>query len=113
MDAGGTVRREVRRQRGADRPSRTAFAGPAAVFTMLGRRRPAVGANLRSGEVRQRVDGLRALPQLEVELRLRDGTRGTGLGDDLAERCAMAIAEQKDLFQKSLKKPDLLNAEQE
>ncbi|AOY87775.1 hypothetical protein BKP64_06080 [Marinobacter salinus] len=36
-----------------------------------------------------------------------------GLTDDQAERCAMAIAEEKDLFQKALKKPELLNAEQE
>ncbi|WP_040887034.1 YebG family protein [Marinobacter santoriniensis] len=32
-----------------------------------------------------------------------------GLGEDLAEKCAMAIAEEKDLFQKALKKPQLLN----
>lgn len=34
-----------------------------------------------------------------------------GLGEQLAEQCAMAIAEEKDLFQKALKKPQLLNAE--
>ena len=32
-----------------------------------------------------------------------------GLGDEQAELCAMAIAEEKDLFQKALKKPELLN----
>ncbi|GGE78550.1 hypothetical protein GCM10011533_33590 [Streptosporangium jomthongense] len=36
-----------------------------------------------------------------------------GLGDEMAEKCAMAIAEDKDLFQKALKKPELLNAAQE
>lgn len=34
-----------------------------------------------------------------------------GLSDDQAEQCAMAIAEERDLFQKALKKPELLNAE--
>ncbi|GAA0847730.1 YebG family protein [Marinobacter szutsaonensis] len=34
-----------------------------------------------------------------------------GLSEQLAEQCAMAIAEEKDLFQKALKKPQLLNAE--
>lgn len=33
-----------------------------------------------------------------------------GLDEGLAEQCAMAIAEEKDLFQKALKKPQLLNA---
>ncbi len=32
-----------------------------------------------------------------------------GLSDEQAELCAMAIAEEKDLFQKALKKPELLN----
>ncbi|NWN90567.1 hypothetical protein HLV39_03505 [Marinobacter adhaerens] len=36
-----------------------------------------------------------------------------GLGEDMAEKCAMAIAEDKDLFHKALKKPGLLNAAQE
>lgn len=33
-----------------------------------------------------------------------------GLSDDIAEKCAIAISERKDLFQKALKKPELLNA---
>ena len=36
-----------------------------------------------------------------------------GLGDDMAEKCAIAIAEDKDLFQRALKKPELLNTAQE
>ncbi|MDG5499922.1 YebG family protein [Marinobacter sp. BGYM27] len=35
--------------------------------------------------------------------------RVEGLSDELAEQCALAIAEDKDLFQKALKKPELLN----
>ncbi|WP_111493536.1 MULTISPECIES: YebG family protein [Marinobacter] len=35
--------------------------------------------------------------------------RVDGLSDELAEQCALAIAEEKDLFQKALKKPSLLN----
>lgn len=31
-----------------------------------------------------------------------------GLSDELADRCAMAIAENRDLIQKALKKPSLL-----
>lgn len=34
-----------------------------------------------------------------------------GLSDELAEKCALAIAEEKDLFLKALKKPHLLNEE--
>ena len=33
------------------------------------------------------------------------------LSEEQAELCAMAIAEEKDLFQKALKKPELLNAD--
>ncbi|WP_417568086.1 YebG family protein [Marinobacter sp.] len=51
--------------------------------------------------------------ELAEEIQVFLSRKVEGLGDDLAERCAMAIAEEKDLFQKSLKKPDLLNAEQE
>lgn len=35
------------------------------------------------------------------------------LSDELAEQCALAIAEERDLFQKALKKPELLNEEPE
>ena len=51
--------------------------------------------------------------ELAEEIQVFLGRKVEGLGDDLAERCAMAIAEDKDLFQKALKKPELLNAEQE
>ncbi len=36
-----------------------------------------------------------------------------GLNEEQAELCAMAIAEEKDLFQKALKKPGLLNSDSE
>ncbi|GAA3575829.1 YebG family protein [Marinobacter xestospongiae] len=36
--------------------------------------------------------------------------RVEGLGEELAEKAALAIAEEKDLFAKALKKPSLLNA---
>jgi hypothetical protein len=35
--------------------------------------------------------------------------RVDGLGEQLAERCALVIAEEKDLFGRALKKPELLN----
>jgi dsDNA-binding SOS-regulon protein len=35
--------------------------------------------------------------------------RVEGLSEELAEKCALAIAEEKDLFAKALKKPELLN----
>ncbi len=36
-------------------------------------------------------------------------SRVDGLTEELAERCALAIAEEKDLFGRALKKPELLN----
>lgn len=36
-------------------------------------------------------------------------TKVAGLSEDLAEQAALAIAEEKDLFAKALKKPSLLN----
>lgn len=35
--------------------------------------------------------------------------RVSGLSEELAEQCALAIAEEKDLFARALKKPELLN----
>jgi len=32
-----------------------------------------------------------------------------GLSEELAEQCALAIAEEKELFTRALKKPELLN----
>ncbi len=32
-----------------------------------------------------------------------------GLTEDMADACAMAISRERDLFQKALKKPELLN----
>lgn len=37
--------------------------------------------------------------------------RVEGLSEELAEGCALAIAEEKDLFGRALKKPELLNQE--
>lgn len=34
----------------------------------------------------------------------------SGLSEELAEQCALAIAEDKDLFTRARKKPELLNA---
>ncbi|MBY6033325.1 YebG family protein [Marinobacter daepoensis] len=33
----------------------------------------------------------------------------SGLSEELAEQCALAIAEEKELFTRALKKPELLN----
>ncbi len=49
--------------------------------------------------------------ELAEEIQVFLNRKVEGLSDDLAEQCAMAIAEEKDLFQKALKKPELLNAE--
>ncbi|MDO6824961.1 YebG family protein [Marinobacter sp. 1_MG-2023] len=51
--------------------------------------------------------------ELAEEIQVFLARKVEGLGDDMAEKCAMAIAEDKDLFQKALKKPDLLNAAQD
>lgn len=51
--------------------------------------------------------------ELAEEIQVFLARKVEGLGDDMAEQCAMAIAEEKDLFQKALKKPELLNATQE
>ncbi|WP_404367177.1 YebG family protein [Marinobacter sp.] len=39
--------------------------------------------------------------------------RVEGLSEELAEQCALAIAEEKDLFARALKKPELLNQPEE
>ncbi len=51
--------------------------------------------------------------ELAEEIQVFLARKVNGLGDDLAEQCAMAIAEDKDLFQKALKKPAILNTEPE
>lgn len=40
-------------------------------------------------------------------------TKVEGLSDELAEQAALAIAEEKDLFARALKKPSLLNQPEE
>ncbi|WP_372982945.1 YebG family protein, partial [Marinobacter sediminum] len=49
--------------------------------------------------------------ELAEEIQVFLSRKVEGLSDDQAEQCAMAIAEERDLFQKALKKPELLNAE--
>lgn len=51
--------------------------------------------------------------ELAEEIQVFLARKVEGLGDDMAEKCAMAIAEDKDVFQKALKKPELLNTTQE
>lgn len=51
--------------------------------------------------------------ELAEEIQVFLGRKVEGISDDMAEKCAIAIAEEKTLFQKALKKPELLNAEQE
>lgn len=48
--------------------------------------------------------------ELAEEIQVFLSRKVEGLSDDQAEHCAMAIAEERDLFQKALKKPELLNA---
>lgn len=48
--------------------------------------------------------------ELAEEIQVFLSRKVEGLSDDQAEQCAMAIAEERDLFQKALKKPELLNA---
>lgn len=50
--------------------------------------------------------------ELSEEIREFLARKVEGLGDEMADRCALAIAENKDLFQKALKKPHLLNEEE-
>lgn len=47
--------------------------------------------------------------ELSEEIMVFLQKRVEGLSDELAERCALTIAEEKDLFQRALKKPELLN----
>ena len=49
---------------------------------------------------------------LELSDELRDFLQANveGLPEDMAEKCALALASQKDLLQKALKKPSVLNA---
>ncbi|WP_203143359.1 YebG family protein [Marinobacter mangrovi] len=51
--------------------------------------------------------------ELSEEIMVFLQSRVEGLSDDLAEQCALSIAQKKDLFQKALKKPSLLNASRE
>ena len=51
--------------------------------------------------------------ELAEEIQVFLARKVDGLSDDMAEKCALAIAEDKDLFQKALKKPDVLNASQD
>lgn len=48
--------------------------------------------------------------ELSEEIREFLTRKVEGLDEETADRCALAIAESKDLFQKALKKPSLLNA---
>ncbi|KEF32434.1 hypothetical protein D777_01068 [Marinobacter nitratireducens] len=47
--------------------------------------------------------------ELTEELREFLVKRVDGLSEELADQCALAIAENRDLFQRALKKPHLLN----
>ncbi|MBS3805673.1 MAG: YebG family protein [Oleiphilaceae bacterium] len=47
--------------------------------------------------------------ELSEEVSLFLQKRVEGLSEELAEKCALAIAEEKDLFAKALKKPEVLN----
>ena len=49
--------------------------------------------------------------ELSEEIREFLTRKVDGLDDAMADRCALAIAENRDLFQKALKKPQLLNEE--
>lgn len=51
--------------------------------------------------------------ELSEEIMVFLQRRVENLPDELAEQCALAIAEERDLFQKALKKPELLNEEPE
>ncbi|WP_286222722.1 YebG family protein [Marinobacter apostichopi] len=51
--------------------------------------------------------------ELAEEIQVFLSRKVEGLSDDQAEQCAMAIAEERDLFQKALKKPELLNANEQ
>lgn len=46
--------------------------------------------------------------ELAENIQLFLQARVEGIDEALAEQCAMAIAEEKDLFQKALKRPELL-----
>lgn len=48
--------------------------------------------------------------ELAEEIQVFLNRKVEGISDEQAEQCAMAIAEERDLFQKALKKPELLNA---
>ncbi|QSP93942.1 YebG family protein [Marinobacter salinisoli] len=48
--------------------------------------------------------------ELAEEIQVFLSKKVEGLSDEQAEACAMAIAEERDLFQKALKKPELLNS---
>ncbi|MFE8072464.1 YebG family protein [Marinobacteraceae bacterium S3BR75-40.1] len=47
--------------------------------------------------------------ELSEQIMLFLQNRVEGLSEELAEQCGLAIAEERDLFQKALKKPHLLN----
>ena len=47
--------------------------------------------------------------ELSEEIREFLSRKVDGLDDETADKCALAIAENRDLFQKALKKPQLLN----
>ncbi|MGM0571150.1 YebG family protein [Marinobacter sp.] len=50
--------------------------------------------------------------ELSEEIREFLTRKVDGLDEQTADRCALAIAENRDLFQKALKKPQLLNADE-
>lgn len=47
--------------------------------------------------------------ELSDELRVFLESKVEGLSEELAEKCALVMAEHRDLLQKALKKPSLLN----
>lgn len=47
--------------------------------------------------------------ELSMEIMLYLQRKVDGLSEQHAEQCALAIAEDKDLFQKAFRKPELLN----
>lgn len=55
------------------------------------------------------ADARDKLLELSEEITLFLQKRVEGLSEELAEQCALVIAEEKDLFARALKKPELLN----
>lgn len=62
---------------------------------------------------RAEADARDKVLELSEEIRQFLVRKVEGLDEDTADRCALAIAESRDLFQKALKKPQLLNPEED